>query len=174
MILADAEHQEVLEEHGVAEAGPIEQRQVLGRADPPIASRARRIAIIVLTVVLATALCATVAAAFARGSWWYFNMTDRPLSTDARARLQAIRDDLAAMGTATAAVGWLDAALDPSADPTAVLARLEEAREILAASGDTALVGAAEEVGAIIQTVGPRGWGSEGTPRPVSTLESAK
>jgi len=174
MILAEAERQQSLEELGSAEDQPVDECQVLGPVDAHAASRARRIAIIVLAAALAMALCVTVTAAFARGSWWYFNMADRPLSAEARARLQAVREDLAAMGTATAAVAWLDAALDRSADPTAVLARLEEAQEILAASDDAVLLSAAEEVGVIIQTVRPQGWGSGGTPRPVSTVGSVE
>jgi hypothetical protein len=173
-MVADAEHQEFLDERGSAQDQPADGSQVLDRIDPRASSRAGRIAIIVLTAALATALCATATAAFTRGSWWYFNMTDRPLSADARARLQAARDELAAMGTATAAVGWLDAALDPNADPTAVLARLEEARELLGAADDAVLLGAAEEIEAIIQTARPQGWDSEGTPRPVSTVELAE
>lgn len=170
MILPDVENQEFMENHESPEDQPLVEGQVSDEAGPRGPDRTRRVAIIVLGVILATALFVVVAVAFAEGSWWYFNMTDRPLSNDAREHLQAIREDVAAGGIAPAAVAWLDAALDPNADPTAVRARLIEAQEILGAADDTARLHAAEEVEAIVQTMRPWGWSSAGTPRIVPTL----
>jgi hypothetical protein len=102
---------------------------------------------------MATAVLIVLGVAFVRGSGWYVYGTDRPLDADSRARVEAIRDELEAGGKAPDAVRWLDAALAPNTDATAVRLHLINAQEALEATGDADLAEAAQELRVIIQEI---------------------
>ena len=61
---------------------------------PQRLARGRRVAVVVLGAILAAVACAIIGAALVRGSWWYSYGTDRALSSDSRARVGAIRDEV--------------------------------------------------------------------------------
>jgi hypothetical protein len=143
----------------------------LEEAGPRRLGQGWRIGITVLGVILAGMACGIIAVAFVQGSWWYSYGTDQALDHESQARVEAIRDEVDASGTATEAVVWLDAALDPNSDPSAVRYHLLTAWEILKAADDPKLTQAAGELQGIIQQIQSSHPRTTGTPRPVSTPE---
>jgi len=104
---------------------------------------------------LAIAAIAIIGLAFSQGSWWYAYGTDQALGSEARARVETIRDEVEAGGMASGAVTWLDAALEPGIHPTDVRAYLIAAQEELEAGGDPNLIEAAQELQAVIELIRP-------------------
>ncbi|HEY72603.1 MAG: hypothetical protein B6I35_12380 [Anaerolineaceae bacterium 4572_32.2] len=92
---------------------------------------------------------------FAQGSWWYAYGTDQELDSEARARVEAILDEVKASGMAPKSVMWLSAALEPDTHPTDVRIYLIAAREELEASGNPSLIEAAQELQAVIELIRP-------------------
>lgn len=141
------------------------------KSSPHRLGRGWRVGVIVLGMILIGATCGIIGLAFVQGSWWYTYGTDRPLDQETRARVEAIRDEVDTSGLATEAVMWLDAAMEPNADPTAVRFRLIEAQEILEAVDDLELTEATKELRAIIQTTRSATLNETVTPRTVSLPE---
>jgi hypothetical protein len=133
--------------------------------------RGRRVVVVVLGAILAAVACAIIGAAFVQGSWWYSYGTDRALSHESRVRVEAIRDEMDASGSVPEAVTWLDAALDPHADPTTVRAYLLAVQETLGAADDPKLAHCVGELRAVIETIRPSHVSVTTTPRPMPTLE---
>lgn len=125
------------------------------KTDPHIPGRARRTTVIILGMLLAGAVVTIIGLAVFQSSWWHAYPMDRVLSQESRGRVEAIRDEIKAAGTVPEAVTWLDAALDRSADPSAVRMYLFAAQEALAAANDPALDDAARELRAITETIRP-------------------
>lgn len=140
-------------------------------AGPYRLPRGRRVVVVVLGAILAALACAIIGAALAQGSWWYSYGTDRALSAESRARVEAIREAVDASGSVPEAVAWLDAALDPHADPTTVRAYLLAAQEALGAADDPGLAHCVGELRSVIQTIRPSQPFVTATPRPMPTLE---
>jgi hypothetical protein len=134
-------------------------------------TRGRRLVVVVLGAILAALACAIISTALLQGSWWYSHGTDRALSAESRVRVEAIRDELDASGIVPGAVAWLDAALDPHADPTDVRAYLLTVQEALGAADDPKLARCVAELRAVVQTIRPSHSFATTTPRPLSTLE---
>ena len=130
-----------------------------------------RIGIIALGVILVVAACGIIVVALGQSTWAISDMTDPGLSPEARSRLEAIRDEVDARGTAPEAVGWMNDALDPNADGTSVLAYLRAAQKALEAADDPKLAGAARELREIIRTMRPTPIGETATPFSVPALE---
>jgi hypothetical protein len=130
-----------------------------------------RIGLIALGVILAGVACGFIVVALGQSTWAISDMTDPGLSSESRSRLEAIRDEVDAIGTAPEAVGWMNDALDPNADGTSVLAYLRAAQKALEAADDPKLAGAARELGEIIQTMRPIHVRKTGTPFSAPTLE---
>jgi hypothetical protein len=99
------------------------------------------------------------------------DISDPGLSPESQSRLEALREEVDAVGTAPEAVEWMCDALDPNADGTSVLAYLRAAQKALEAADDPKLAGAVGELREIIQTVRPIPIRQTATPRPVYTLE---
>ena len=129
------------------------------------------IGIIALGVILAGVACSFIVVALGQSTWAISDMTDPGLNPESRSRLEALRDEVDARGTAPEAVGWLGDALDPNADGTSVLAYLRAAQKALEAAHDPKLAGAAMELRGIIQTMRPTFIGGTTIPLPVLTLE---
>jgi hypothetical protein len=141
-------------------------------ASPLRLQAARRIGVAVLGVTLAALACGIIGVAFVQGSWWYTYGTDRALERESRVCVERIRDAVDVGGEAPEAVMWLNAALDPSADPTAVRTYLLAAQEVLAAADDPELAQAASELQGVMQAIRPVPVSSKtAIPRPVPTLE---
>ena len=144
--------------------------------EPRSPGQGRRIAIVALGVILAGAACTIISLAFVQGSWWYNYAGDQTLDHESRARVEAIRDEVDTSGRAPRAVMWLNAALDPNADLTAVEAYLLSAQEVLETADDPQLAEAAEDLQVIIETMQspkarPPDFKATITPYPVPTLE---
>lgn len=133
--------------------------------------RGRRIGIVLIGTLSTVLACVLLGLTLAQGTWWYSIGSDRALSQESRARVAAIRDEMAASGMAPEAVDLLDAALDPAADPTTVRMYLLSALEKLEATGDRSLTGAAGELRAIAQTIRPTTFEERITPNPSSPVE---
>lgn len=116
-------------------------------------TRGRRTIVILMSVILATAACSIVGATLLRGTWWYSYPTDHALDEGLLAQLESLTRRLNSSSAAAEAIGWLNAAADPNADPSAVWAYLVEAKSILSASNEPALQEAATEVELIIQSI---------------------
>ncbi len=140
-------------------------------ASPRSPNRGRRAVVIVMGMILAGVVFSIIGPAFVQGSWWYSYGTDRALDRASQVRVEAIRDEVDADGSAPEAVVWLNAALDPNAHPTDIRTYLLAAQEALKATGDPKLAEAAEELQAIIQMIRPAPLWETTTPRPVPTLE---
>jgi len=130
-----------------------------------------RFGLIALGVVLAVVACGIVGVALGQSTWAISDMTDPGLNHESRSRLETLRDEVDARGTAPEAVEWLGDALDPNADGTSVLAYLRAAQKALEAADDPKLAEAARELRAIIQTMRPIPIRETATPPPVYTLE---
>jgi hypothetical protein len=133
--------------------------------------RERRLIVVVLGATLAVMACAVLGLAFVQGSSWHYYGTDRALDRQARARVEAIRDAVEARDGVSEVVTWLDGALDPGTDATAVRLYLLAAQETLKTSGDPRLVEAAEELQAVIETIRLSSFSAPTKPYPASTLE---
>jgi hypothetical protein len=130
-----------------------------------------RIGIIALGVILAGVACGTIVVALGQSTWAISNMTDPGLNSESRSRLEAMRDEVNALGTEPEAVGWMNDALDPNADGTSVLAYLRAAQKALEAADEPKLAEAARELREIIQTMRPAYIREAATPFPAYTLE---
>ena len=130
-----------------------------------------RIGIIALGVILVGVACGFIVVALGQSTWAISDMTDPGLSHESRARLETLRAEVDAIGTAPEAVEWMGDALDPNADGTSVLAYLRAAQKALEAADDPKLAGAIRELRAIIQTMRPIPIRETATPLPVYTLE---
>lgn len=134
----------------IEEAPEIEEEPEFEEDSPRHLGRGWRIAVVALgTVVLAVAFV-IIGVAFMRGSSWYFYSTDRALDADSRARVEEIRDAVEASGTVPDAVMWLNAALQPNVDPTAVRLNLTAAHAALEATDDAELAETERELQTII------------------------
>jgi hypothetical protein len=143
----------------------------LEEAKPHRSVRGRRIAVTVLGATLAAIVCSIVGVALVQSSWWYSYGRDRALSHESWTRVERIRDEIQACGAAPEAAIWLEAALDPHADPTTVRTCLLAAQEALGATDDPELVEAISELRAVIATIRPSHVGLTTTPRLVPTVE---
>jgi len=158
------------ENHSMTPTGAAEPE--FEEASPRRVGQGRRIAVTVLGVILAVVACTIIGLAFVQGSWWYPTMTDRVLDHESLARVEAIRDEADAAGSAPEAARWLNEALDPpNTDPTTVRAYLLAAQEALEAADDPKLAGAVRELRAIIQTIRQPYTKETTTPYPMPTLE---
>ncbi len=142
-----------------------------GETTPRSSGRGRRAVVIVMGMILVGVTLTIIGLAFTEGSWWYSYMTDQALSRESRARVEAIRDEVDASGAMPEVVTWLDAALDPNADPTTVRNYLITAKEAMRKADDPRLTEAAGELQAIIQTIRSAPLWKTTTPRPAPTLE---
>lgn len=140
-------------------------------AEPRRLGWRRRLIVIGLGVVLATMACGIIGTAFVHSTSWSSYGTDRALDRVSRARVEAIRREVDASGSAPEALTWLDAALDSQVDPTTVRTYLLTAQEALEATGDLELARAARELRGIAQMIRPAPLGETSTPRPLPTLE---
>lgn len=134
-------------------------------------SHARRAAVIAMGMVVALLVLAVVGMTFVRGSWWYSYPGDQALDRESRARLEMVRDKVDAYGTVPQVVRWLNVALNPDTDPTAVRNHLLAAQEALDATGDPTLMEAAQELLALVQTLRSVSPVETITPLPLPTLE---
>jgi hypothetical protein len=142
-----------------------------GETRPYNPSQGRRAVVIVMGVIAALIILSLVAMAFTQGSWWYYYPGDQPLDRESLTRLEAVRDRIDAHGAVPKVVSWLNAALDPSTDPTTVRNHLLMAQEALNATGDPTLVEAAGELRVIMQAIRPASPVETITPSPLPTLE---
>jgi hypothetical protein len=122
------------------------------RGRRPSTSSGRRIVVIVLGVTLAGAFLGIAGLALAQGTWWHSYPTDQALDGESRARIAAIRDEVAASGAAPDAIALLDGSLNET-DPSAVRIDLVAAQKALAAADDPRLAEALRELRAVIQTI---------------------
>jgi len=129
-----------------------------------------RIGIIALGVILAGVACGFIVVALGQSTWAISDMTAPGLNPEARPRLEVLRDEVDARGTAPEAVGWMGDALDPNADGTSVLAYLRAAQKALEAAADPKLAEAVKELQAIIQTMRPIRIRGMAIPLPTLTL----
>jgi hypothetical protein len=130
-----------------------------------------RIGIIALGVTLAAVACGFIVVALGQSTWAISDMTDPGLNSESRSRLEVLREEVDAIGTAPEAVEWMGDALDPNADGTSVRAYLHAAQKALEAADDPKLIKAARELQAITQTMRPTTIRKTATPLPVFTLE---
>ncbi|NIO71791.1 MAG: hypothetical protein GTN71_22880 [Anaerolineae bacterium] len=130
-----------------------------------------RIGIIASGVMLAVMACGLVVVALGQSTWAISKMGDPGLSPESRSRLEALRAEVDAIGTAPEAVEWMGDALDPNADGTSVLAYLRAAQKALEMADDPKLAEAVKELREIIQTMRPIPIRQTATPFLVPTLE---
>jgi hypothetical protein len=144
-----------------------EDWEIYEEATPRGPGRVWRIIVPVLAVVLTVAACGIIGMAFVQGSWWYSYGTDQALDYKSRSQIEAIVDDLEASGAAPEALTWLNAALEPNADSSAIRAYLASAQEALEETGDPEFAEAARELETIIESIRP----TDLEPYPPPTLE---
>jgi len=130
-----------------------------------------RIVIVALGAVLIVVACGIIVVALGQSTWAITDMSDPGLSPESRSRLEALREEVNAIGTAPEAVEWMSDALDPNADGTSVLAYLRAAQKALEAADDPKLAETVGELREIIQTMRPIPIRQTATPRPIYTLE---
>jgi hypothetical protein len=130
-----------------------------------------RIVIVALGAVLIVVACGIIVVALGQSTWAITDISDPGLSPESRSRLEALREEVDAVGTAPEAVEWMGDALDPNADGTSVLAYLRAAQKALEAADDPKLAEAVRELREIIQTMRPVPIRETATPLPVYTLE---
>jgi len=137
----------------------------------PSAGRVRRFSVILLGLAVAGMICLVSGLTLARGTWWYSIGTDQALDQAVRARVEVIQAEVEAAGGAPEAVAWLDAALDPGADPTTVRIYLLSAMQALEATGDPGLAEVAGELRAIVNTIRQTSIEGTATHPPLPTVE---
>lgn len=142
-----------------------------GEARPYNPSQGRRAIVIVMGMIAALIVLSLVVMAFTQGSWWYYYPGDQALDRESLARLEMVRNQVDAHGAVPQVLRWLNAALDPNTDPTAVRNHLLAAQEALNATGDPTLIEAAGELRVIIQAIRPISPVETITPSPLPTLE---
>jgi hypothetical protein len=148
------------------------EEQEFEEASPRSPALGWRIGIIALGVILTIVACGVIVVALGQSTWAIYDMTDPGLSPEARSRLEAVRDEVDARGTAPKAVEWMGDALDPNAAGTSVLAYLRAAQKALEAADDPKLAEAVSELQEIIQTMGrPTPIRKTATPFLVPALE---
>jgi hypothetical protein len=130
-----------------------------------------RIVIVALGAVLIVVACGIIVVALGQSTWAISDMSDPGLRPESRSRLEALRKEVDAVGTAPEAVEWMGDALDPNADGTSVLAYLRAAQKALEAADDPKLAEAVGELQEIIQAMRPIPIRQTATPRPMYTLE---
>ena len=130
-----------------------------------------RIVIIALGVILTVTALGIMVVALGQSTWAISDIADPGLKPEARSRLEALRDEVDAIGTAPDAVCWMNDALVPTADGTSVLAYLRAAQKALEAADDPQLAEAVKELKAIFQIMRPTPIRKTTTPRPMITLE---
>jgi hypothetical protein len=136
-------------------------------ARPYNPSRGRRVAVVVAGVILAGTALILAAMTFMQGSWGHNYSPGEPLDHESRARIEEIRDRVAAYGTMPEVVAWLDEALAPDIACATANQYLLAAQESLAATGEPEWVEAAGELRSIMG-----GYGNATvTVPPLSTLE---
>jgi hypothetical protein len=129
-----------------------------------------RIVIVALGAVLIVVACGIIVVALGQSTWAITDLSDPGLSPESRSRLEALREEVDAVGTAPEAVEWMGDALDPNADGTSVLAYLRAAQKALEAADDPKLAEAVGELREIIQTMRPIPIRQTATPIPVFPL----
>jgi hypothetical protein len=134
-------------------------------------SQGRRAAVVAMGMIAALVVLAVVGMTFVQGSWWYSYPGDQALDRESRVLLEMVRDEVDALGTAPQVVRWLNVALSPDTDPTAVRNHLIAAQQALEATGDPTLIEAARELLEIIQVLRSVSPVETITPLPVPTLE---
>jgi hypothetical protein len=152
---------------------PIDAQQEMAfdPSGPRPSRRGRRIVVAIVGLILAGAACIVMGLAFVQGSWWH-HYGYQDLSPESLSRVKVIRDAVDASGQAPEAIKFLEAALDPNADSTAVWLHIVSAQEILEASDDPKLIEAAKELEEIAQTIRRTGpFVPKSTPRPTQALE---
>ena len=151
---------------------PHAQEPEFEEASSPCPGLGWRIVIIALGVILTVAAFGAIVVALGQSTWAISNMADPGLNPEARSRLEALREEVKAVGTAPEAVEWMGDALDPNAAGTSVLAYLRAAQKALEAADDPKLAEAVSELQEIIQTMGrPTPIRKTATPFLVPALE---
>jgi len=117
---------------------------------PRSPGRGRRVAVIVMGMIVAGVVLSIIGLTLTRGSWWYTYGTDQALDHETRARVETIRDEVDASGAFPEVVAWLDGALDPDAHPTDVRTCLLTAQVALEAADDPRWAEALGELRAVI------------------------
>jgi hypothetical protein len=140
-------------------------------ASPRSPSWGRRAVVVVMGMVVAGVALTVIGATFMQGTWWYSYPGDQALDHEFRVRLEALRDEVDANGAVPQVVTWLNAALDPNTDPTAVRNYLLTAQEALRATADPRLVEVASELQVILRAVRPVSPSEVITPCPIPTIE---
>jgi hypothetical protein len=130
-----------------------------------------RIVIVALGAILILVACGIIVVALGQSTWAISDLSDPGLSPESRTRLELLREEVDAVGTAPEAVEWMGDALDPNADGTSVLAYLRAAQKALEAADDPKLAEAVRELREIIQAMRPIPIRETATPRPMYTLE---
>ena len=130
-----------------------------------------RIVIVALGAVLILVACSIIVVALGQSTWAISDLSDPGLNPESRTRLEVLREEVDAVGTAPEAVEWMGEALDPNADGTSVLAYLRAAQKALEAAADPKLAGAVRELQEIIQAMRPIPIRQTATLRPMYTLE---
>ena len=65
---------------------------------PRSPGRGRRVAVIVMGMIVAGVVLSIIGLTLTRGSWWYTYGTDQALDHETRARVETIRDEVDASG----------------------------------------------------------------------------
>jgi hypothetical protein len=142
-----------------------------GEARPRSPELGWRIVIVALGAILILVACGIIVVALGQSTWAISDLSDPGLSPESRTRLELLREEVDAVGTAPEAVEWMGDALDPNADGTSVLAYLRAAQKALEAADDPKLAEAVGELREIIQAMRPIPIRETATPRPMYTLE---
>ncbi|MDY7080623.1 MAG: hypothetical protein SXV54_27395 [Chloroflexota bacterium] len=152
-------------------APPHREKAKFEETNPRSPGWGRRFIVFAMGTTIAVAAFVLIGMTFMQGSWWYSYGTDQALDQESRVRVEVIRDKVKANGAMTEVVAWLDEALDPQADSSAVRYYLLAAHEALKATDDPKLVEATGELWAIIQTTQPHPVRDAATPSPMPTLK---
>lgn len=129
-----------------------------------MARSARRTAVIVLGMILVVGACGIVGMAFVQSTWGHAILGDRPISDETRAYIDTVQEVLKDRDIAPQAVTWLDTALHPQTNPSAVRTYLLLTQDALEATTDPELVKAARRLRAIAQMI-RSGFDAERRPR---------
>ena len=136
----------------------------INEPEPRPAGWLRRLVVVLLGALVGTITIVALSTSFVQGSWWYPHLSDQAISEARRARLGAVRDELADSGLAPRVIAYLDAALAPNVAPTTMRDHLIEARELLIAAGDARVAPALREIAVAISLI--RSWGFDPTVTP--------